>query len=399
MAHLLDKLVKKDCCGCFACASICPKQCISMVADNEGFLYPQIDDNKCVGCGMCENVCPVASRLTKGEPKLVFAAKNPDEDVRMQSSSGGVFSMIADWVITQGGVVFGACWNDKWEVVHDYTETNYGISKFRGSKYVQSRIGNSYKQAEQFLKKGRIVLFSGTPCQIAGLTKFLKKDYNNLFKVDIICHGVPSPLVFKKYIDEKIIQIQMEIKDKHNVYCMDGNKECVKIKEISFRDKRNGWKNFGFNMVVSYADGETKSYYEPKDKNLFIKGFLHNIYLRPSCYCCRFKSFRTCSDLTLGDYWGIDACFDDDKGTSVITINTDRGKHLCSAIKNVCLCESSCDDLVSKNVALFNSVEMPMARKIFFTDKNMSINNRISKSLKIPTLYKRILTRIAKIFL
>ena len=395
MVRLLDK---KDCCGCSACASACPKQCISMVADNEGFLYPQINEEKCVDCGMCENVCPTTSRIIKREPKRVFAAKNSDEDVRMRSSSGGVFSMIADWVITRGGVVFGACWNERWEVVHDYTETKDGISKFRGSKYVQSRIGSAYKKAEQFLKKGRIVLFSGTPCQIAGLTRFLKKEYANLLKVDIICHGVPSPLVFKKYIDERITHASTVEKrkcDRNRI----GSTSRAEVKDISFRDKRQGWKNFGFNMIVRCTDGNIKSYYEPKNENLFIKGFLSNIYLRPSCYYCHFKGFHTCSDLTLGDYWGIDACFDDDKGVSAITINSDKGEQLFSNIENIFLRESSCADLASKNLALFNSVEMPMARKVFFMDKDVDIDIRINESLKKMPLYKRILARITKIFL
>ena len=177
---------KKDCCGCSACVQRCPKQCISMAEDEEGFLYPHIDESKCIDCGLCEKVCPVINQENQREPLSVYAATNPDEKIRMLSSSGGLFSMLAEKTIENGGVVFGACWNDEWEVVHDYTETVLGIAKFRGSKYVQSRIGDSYRIVEKFLKDGREVLFSGTPCQVAGLKKYLCKVYENLFLVDFI---------------------------------------------------------------------------------------------------------------------------------------------------------------------------------------------------------------------
>ena len=195
---------KKQCCGCSACVQRCPKQCIVMKEDEEGFLYPVADKDVCIDCNLCEQVCPVLRQREEREPLDVYAAFNKNEEVRMQSSSGGVFTALAESIIKEGGVVFGARFNEDWEVVHDYVETVEGLSAFRGSKYVQSRIGCTFSQAEQFLKQGRKVLFSGTPCQIAGLKLFLRKEYENLLSVDFICHGVPSPGVWRQYLNEFI---------------------------------------------------------------------------------------------------------------------------------------------------------------------------------------------------
>ena len=195
---------KKNCCGCGACVQRCPKQCVTMQEDSEGFLYPKVDLSVCIDCHLCEKVCPIINQGEGHEPQAVYAAKNPNEKIRMQSSSGGVFTILAEKILDEGGVVFGAAFNDKWEVEHDFVERKDELAKFRGSKYVQSKIGKSYRNVETFLKEGRKVLFSGTPCQIAGLKKFLRKDYENLFTVDFICHGVPSPGVFRTYLQEKI---------------------------------------------------------------------------------------------------------------------------------------------------------------------------------------------------
>lgn len=201
MIYIKDK---KDCCGCSACVQRCPKQCISLHEDAEGFLYPNVDENICIGCGLCEKVCPVVNQSDEHEPLAVYAAMNPDESIRMQSSSGGVFTLLAEKVLAEGGVLFGACFNERWEVVHDFVETKEELARFRGSKYVQSKVGDTFRLAEDFLKQGRTVLYSGTPCQIAGLKLFLRKSYDNLLAVDFICHGVPSPGVFRTYLQNEI---------------------------------------------------------------------------------------------------------------------------------------------------------------------------------------------------
>ena len=183
---MLQIINKEDCCGCSACVQICPKCCISMYEDNEGFLYPEINKDICVNCHLCENVCPVLHQGNPHQTLRTYAAKNKKEDIRSQSSSGGVFSLLAEYIIDRGGVVFGARFNEKWEVIHDYVEVKEGIAAFRGSKYVQSQIGDSYKKVEFFLKQSREVLFSGTPCQIAGLNYYLRKKYDNLLTVDLV---------------------------------------------------------------------------------------------------------------------------------------------------------------------------------------------------------------------
>ena len=201
---MINIVEKKDCCGCSACVSKCPKQCISMIVDNEGFSYPYLDKENCIDCGLCEKVCPVINQNEPKKPLRCYAAINPDENIRVKSSSGGIFTMIAEYIIAEGGVVFGAAWNKNWQVEHTYTEVKEGLKVFRGSKYIQSIIGDSFIQVELFLKVGRKVLFSGTPCQIAGLKKFLRKEYNNLITVDFVCHGVPSPGVFRWYMKEEL---------------------------------------------------------------------------------------------------------------------------------------------------------------------------------------------------
>ena len=243
MINIIDK---KNCCGCNACVQHCPKSCITMQEDGEGFLYPIVDQEVCIDCGLCQKVCPVLNQGEERKPLQVYAANNPNEEVRMQSSSGGVFTLLAETIIQEGGVVFGVRFNDDWEVIHDYTETKEGLAAFRGSKYVQSRIGESYCQVERFLKKGRKVLFTGTPCQIAGLNLFLRKEYDNLLTVDFICHGVPSPGVWKSYLEELIA---LKGNQKNSVLSHSKPIILYSIRDISrieFRNKRLGWKKYSF---------------------------------------------------------------------------------------------------------------------------------------------------------
>lgn len=199
MVELIDK---SKCCGCAACVQVCPKQCISFNEDIEGFLYPIVNKDLCIDCRLCEKVCPFLNLNDPRKPVKVLAAINPNEEIRMKSSSGGIFTMLAEAVIDKGGVVFGARFDKNWEVMHDYTETKEGLDIFRGAKYTQSKIGRTYKEAKDFLIQGRKVLFSGTGCQIAGLRLFLHKKYDNLLMVEIACHGVPSPAVWRAYLDE-----------------------------------------------------------------------------------------------------------------------------------------------------------------------------------------------------
>lgn len=359
---MIDIKNNEDCCGCNACVQRCPKDCISMHEDHEGFLYPVVDKNNCINCDLCRKVCPIINQEEPRHPLKVYAAKNKNEQIRKESSSGGVFTLLAEQILKDRGVVFGAKFNDKWEVIHDYTETLDGLTAFRGSKYVQSCIGETYKQTEEFLKQGRKVLFSGTPCQIAGLNMFLRKKYDNLFTVDLICHGVPSPKVFRLYLEE-IIKIKTK-------------KTTPVITHINFRDKTVGWKKYGFAILGSNLKGEMNKnsilLSETLDKNIFMRGFLRDLYLRPSCHACPSKSLKSGSDITIADYWGIGNYypeFDDDKGISLIIVNTVKGSLIFNKSSLDCY-ETNLETAIRFNSSFTNSVIMPKERSDFFCELN-----------------------------
>jgi len=340
-----------------------------MKEDNEGFLYPQVEASTCIDCGLCEIVCPIINHGEQRQPIHAYAAKNKNEEIRLKSSSGGIFTLIAEQIINDDGVVFGACFDEYWNVVHGFTETVEGLEKFRGSKYVQSRIGDSYKEAEHFLKEGRYVLFSGTPCQIAGLKRFLRKEYENLLTVDIICHGVPSPKVWRKYLLEK----------------MGANL----IKNISFRDKSLGWKNYS--LKIHSACGE--DVFETLHENIYLQGFLKNLYLRPSCYNCKFKCGQSGSDISLGDYWGVEnisPLFFDDKGVSLVLVYTSKGEHYFS-LDVVETEEANLDLAKHYNGGLCYQVTAHRKRMQFFKKLNntQDVKELINKILT-PSPYERL---------
>lgn len=336
---MIEILEKAACCGCSACAEKCPKQCIRLKEDNEGFLYPQVDRNTCIDCGICEKVCPVINQSDERGPLHVYAAKNRNEEIRLKSSSGGIFTLLAEETLKENGVVFGARFDENWEVKHDCTETVEGLAAFRGSKYLQSRMEDNYKKAETFLKQGRKVLFSGSPCQIAGLKKFLRKEYENLLAVDFICHGVPSPKVWRMYLDEtcqKIID-QGGKNSVSSVLANGGRKSCIEA--IGFRDKISGWKKYSFflklNSGIIKGGKNTAGLFEPHPGNIFMRGFLSNLYLRPSCHSCAAKSGKSGSDITIADYWGIHLFmpdFDDDRGVGLVLVNSPKGEKLYNAL-------------------------------------------------------------------
>lgn len=398
MISLLDK---KDCCGCNACTQKCPKQCIKMEDDDEGFLYPKVDIESCIDCGICNKVCPVINQKVAREPLEVYAAKNPNEKIRYESSSGGIFTMLAEHIIDNGGIVFGAGFDLNWEVKHQYTETKEGIAAFRGSKYVQSRIENTYKQAEAFLKQGREVLFSGTPCQIAGLKLFLRKDYVNLITVDFICHGVPSPGAWRSYLSETIVRIKSEAEK--NTILLSQNVIPV-IKKISFRDKRFGWKKFGLEIQIAVPNTtnnlitKLENLYESLRENAFIKGFLADLYLRPSCHACPTKELKSGSDITIADYWRIHELMpqlDDDKGISAVLINTGKGKSVFDTI-DADKYLTTYDDVCCKNSALRYSSPIHPKRKYFFTPTKESFSNKVESLLR-PSTFIRLKHRMKTI--
>ena len=311
---MIEIVDKQNCCGCYACYNICPPKCIHMQPDVGGFWYPIVGIDECTECGLCEQVCPILKEKSEDnyEP-LAYACINNNESIRLESSSGGLFTLIAEQIIEDGGAVFGANFNENLEVEHSYVELKQELEKLRGSKYVQSKIGKTYEQAKQLLKSGRKVLFTGTPCQIGGLKSFLGKSYNNLLCVDIVCHGVPSPLVWKKYVDYR------------------QEKAGSAVQRISFRRKDDGWKRYS----VSFLFKNNTEYRETMDKDLFMRAFLKDVCLRPSCYACGFKTIHRQSDITLADFWGIQNILpdmDDDKGTSLIFVNSKAGQAIIEQI-------------------------------------------------------------------
>ena len=303
---------KKDCNGCGVCALKCPKKAITMMEDNEGFLYPVIDENKCVNCGLCMRICPNKDYPINDKVKT-FVAINKNKKDLMRSSSGGCFIAIAKYIISMKGVVFGARYDNDLKVVHDYAESEKDLIKFQGSKYVRSDLKNSYSKVKEFLDDNRYVLFSGTPCQCQGLRTYLNKSYDKLYTCEIICHANPSPKVFEFYKRNKELE-----KNK-------------KIVDIQFRSKSNGWRNQ--NPIIIYDDKE-----EEEEKIFFYKGFVVELFNRPSCHNCHFCSSNRLSDFTIGDAWGINmidsTIKDDDTGISLLCINTDKGYSLKEYLSN-----------------------------------------------------------------
>lgn len=300
---------KRDCNGCGACAMRCPKNAIKMQKDEEGFLYPIIDESLCINCGLCRRIC---SNYPQGNvfQSKVFVAKNREEEKRESSTSGGMFKVIAEEIIKQKGVVFGVTYNEKMQVVHDYAQTNKDLQQFSFSKYVRSDLRDSYQKVEEFLENGRYVLFTGTPCQNYGLRKYLRKDYDKLLLCEIVCYSNPSPEVFKKYL--KNLELQ-------------NNKKIVKY---YFRNKNNEVKR------KPYAEFEDGSILVEES---FYNAFNNRLISRPSCHKCKFCGLDRKSDFTIGDFWGAKELFQeiiDKNGTSIICINTEKGMQFFEKIKN-----------------------------------------------------------------
>lgn len=344
---------KNRCSGCFACYNACPQKCISMKSDYEGFWYPQVDVERCVECGICEEKCPIISFAQDDETKFekTFAAINLNEEIRFKSSSGGIFSLLAKEIIRQNGIVFGAAFSDDYKsVYHIAIDNETEIEKLRGSKYVQSKIGDCYEQVKNYLDDGKKVLFTGTPCQIEGLYTYLMKPYEGLYTQDIICHGVPSPIVWKKYVEER------------------ERKASSKVKNIFFRYKKYGWK--AYSLLLEFENDS--KYIKNLSEDSYMRAFLSDNILRPSCYKCLFKGVNRKADITLADFWGIDQYLpkmDDDKGTSAVIANSKKGLQLIESIGTFLEIENiSIEDIKKGNPALVDSAKMGMHRGVFFAE-------------------------------
>ncbi len=338
---------KKECCDCGACFNACPKLAITMAEDKEGFLFPKINNAKCVRCNLCKKVCPVVNTPPVHEKQEIFAARDRDFATRLQSASGGVFFRLAQHTLSQNGVVFGAVFNDKMQVVHTSAENIDELHPMRGSKYVQSRIGDVFKQVRSALMNDRHVLFSGTPCQIAGLKNFLGRDYERLLLIDVVCHGVPSEKIWLSYLQE----------------IGNGNTPV----RAGFRNKENGLKN----NTVNFEFENGLVIQQPYKENLFCEGFINGLYERLSCNNCKFKGIARCGDITLGDFWGIENAipnFADDFGINLVIIHSERGKKAFADVKaHFDIHLATVNDIIAKNPMIIRSAWSDHRRTRFFS--------------------------------
>lgn len=354
---------KEKCSGCGACAQVCPVNCIEMRHDREGFIYPFANVDKCVECGRCNDICPIdniakekdCSQIFK-EPQA-FAARIKDDVIREDSSSGGIFSLVANYILEEQGYVYGCILNDKLEAVHIGISSKEELHAMRGSKYVQSVIGDTYEEVKKNLKLNKKVLFVGTPCQAAGLYSYLdNKKYPNLVIIDFICHGVPSPMIFKDYI---------KMQEKQN---------NSKITEFRFRNKDKGWNQSGLQLgtkAIYENKMEVRKY--PAFKDRYMNAFLDDICLRPSCYNCNFKSVpKVYADITIADFWGInkiDKKMNDKKGLSLVLINSENGKKIWDIVSEKAeFSQYDFETAIKKNPPLIKSAKNNSSRDKFFND-------------------------------
>lgn len=374
---MINIINKEKCSGCHACAAACPKECISMERDEEGFLYPRVDKDKCINCQLCEKSCPIIEKNAHSLDVCAYAIKNRDDEIRMQSSSGGIFTAIATKVILDGGVVFGAAFDSSFNVHHICVESVEELSRLRGSKYVQSTIGNTYKQAKEMLDSERFVYFTGTPCQIEGLLKYLGREYENLLTSDIVCHGVPSPMVWQLYLRSK-------------------SDSCVKY--ASFRDKSEGWGNYS--VVISFEN--SPEYKALASNDMYIKAFLSDLCLRPSCYSCAFKSKNRASDLTLADFWGIEKVLpelNDNKGTSLVLVHGKKGKKLLDDISEyIEIKEVDLDKALIYNPSATVSSSKPQKREEFIKNIRSEEFDKITEKYSKRTFIQKLKSKIKSIF-
>ena len=356
----------KKCTGCGACYNICPHGAIQMIEDERGFLKPFIDDTMCVKCGLCEKTCPVLHYESKNfEKPKVFAFLNNDEKTRLKSASGSVFPVFAKYVLENNGVAFGVIYDDEMKVCHSMATNWQDIEKMQSSKYVQSDTKDTYKKAKKELESGRFVLFTGTPCQIAGLKSYLKKDYDNLLTIDLICHGVPSRKVFEKY----------------NREFMQAKKDSGKILNINMRSKIKGWQY----ALTTTTTTTTTTYHTPNTKEYFMQIFLSNLSINDSCCDCQFNKLPRVADITMGDFWGVehfDKSLDDKKGTSIILLNSPKGEKYFDIVKQFAFIkEVPLEVAIRKNPNIYSSSKAHPKREDFFEDLLMP-NAELSKLSK-----------------
>ncbi|MEI8374854.1 MAG: Coenzyme F420 hydrogenase/dehydrogenase, beta subunit C-terminal domain [Planctomycetota bacterium] len=353
-SQVMNICQQDDCTACEACVSVCPVNAIGMVTNEKGFLFPVINDDQCIHCGLCQKACPAnATECIPGNSieKTVYAAWIKDAHVRSESSSGGLFSAIAQSVLDEGGVIFGARWTNEFAVVIDYCTDAEGLKKFRGSKYVQARTNDSYLKAKKFLEDGRKVLFSGTPCQITGLTSYLGREYSNLITIDLVCHGVPSPMVFRDYL--QFMEKQFN----------------ERIVRVFFRYKKPAWSSCSVRI-----DFERTTYVNSTTRDPYFIGFNDCYFLRECCHRCKYANLNRLSDMTIADFWGYRATIwrmrDFHKGCSLLIPNTLKGTRVFQTISRSGLIfeERSIDEAIRGNLSLIKPYAKAERSDAFWKD-------------------------------
>lgn len=375
----IDISDKELCSGCTACKNICPQNAIEMIRDNEGFLYPKVNKEKCINCGLCKKTCPILNKEKKEDFKQVgYVFQYNDDKIRKQSTSGGAFTAIADYVIEKGGIVFGVGFDTDFKVCHQSAITKEELEKFRNSKYVQSNPKDTFKEVKEFLNKGKLVCYSGTACQIEGLQSYLGKDYENLITVDVICRAVPSPLLWEKYLEYR--------------------KQNKKLTKVFFREKYYGYKYSNFSIY----DNDKVIYHNGIDTDPYLRAFFSNIACRPSCYNCHFKEQLHKADFTIWDCFEVekyDESFDDDKGTTRVLLNSKKAINIFETIKEKHKYkEIPVEKLVQNFQQMFNSVKYNSKRNDFFKDLNNQETEYIIKKY-FPNKIKNRLEKNVRVFL
>ena len=367
------------CSGCTACANISPKSAIEMVRDEEGFLYPKVNIDKCINCGLCKKTCPMINHKEHHEfEQKAYIFQNKDEQTRLESTSGGAFTALAEEVINSNGVVFGVAFDKDFKVKHTYATTKKELEMFRNSKYVQSDPNEMFTKVKEFLASGKKVLFSGTSCQIAGLKSFLKKDYENLLLVDVVCRAVPSPLMWEKYLEVQ-------------------KKKYLNPKKILFREKYHGYKYSNMSIY-----GQNKDYHRGIDSDPYLRAFFSNICDRPSCYTCKFKTQYRESDLTIWDCFNVEkfnSRLDDDKGTTRILCHTKKGMDMVKKIAEKHICEEiNVRQALSDFNGIFSKVNYNSKKTEFVKDMNSMASEKLFEKY-FPDTLKVKLERTIRIFL
>lgn len=348
---MVSREIVPNCTGCAACQNACGVDAITLVADHEGFVYPHVDRDKCVNCGKCAKSCP----SLHSEPKAgyvqpeVYAAWNRDTEVRVLSTSGGVFSALAQAVIARGGYVAGAFYNEDFRICHGVISSMDQIPRLRQSKYAQSWVGDTYKTVKKLLQNEKTVLFCGTPCQSAGLQQFLGKEYENLYCCDFICRGVISPKVYEKFLQDMSLD------------------QNTQLQKVHFKNKDFGWNRFSTKLTFQNGD----IYHKDRNEDYYMRGYLrYNLYLRPSCHHCQYKTLPRISDMSLGDFWGIgnfDPTLDNDKGTSVVLVNSEKGRSLLAMAQDSLELHKRCiEEVAAGNSCLLNVARPGKYRDLFF---------------------------------